>query len=95
MTTILDLVTIVAPFVAVLSALLILWAVNTRGELVDYLGEHLSDARSKTPISNQLPLASERRRSESDRDDSLLAIRMFRRRRAAMKAIRCVKHQKV
>ena len=95
MTTILDLVTIVAPFVAVLSALLILWAVNTRGELVDYLGEHVSAARSKTPISNQLPLASERRRSENDRDDSLLAIRLFRRQRVAMKAISCVEHQEI
>ena len=38
MTAIFDLIPIVAPYAAVFSAFLILWADNIRGDIVEYLG---------------------------------------------------------
>ena len=82
MTTILDLVTIVAPYVAVFSALLILWVVNIG--VFDVLKESILAAAKRHAKSNRL-IASERRWSEANHDDGLQTIRMFRRQRVASK----------
>ena len=88
MTTILDLVTIAAPYVAAFSALLIL------GGLFDCLKEVIFAAAIRHAKSNRL-IASEHRRSDANHDDGLQTIRMFRRRRVASKTICSVNLQAV